>query len=228
MTNYNEWHGRNQLDNHVDSPWYEFVNRCLQPEMMDDKVVLEIGCGRGGFSISLTQKFPSVLKLFACDYSETALSIGEASTTKSGRLTWQKEDIQALSFPDDHFHTVISCETIEHVPRPMKALEEIYRVLKPGGRFILTCPNYFNLFGIWCLYRKMIGKPFTEGGQPYVNYLLLPSIYRKLKALGFQVEHFHTSEFIIPWRVPKTFFKERTPSAIEFLGSRTFYLMTKK
>ena len=99
---------------------------------------------------------------------------------ENSKITWQTEDIQRLSFDNESFDTIISCETIEHVPIP-KALSEIYRVLKPGGRFFLTCPNYFNLFGLWCVYRKIIGKPYTEGGQPYVNYILAPLIYGKLK-----------------------------------------------
>ena len=132
-----------------------------------------------------------------------------------------------MSFKDDSFDVVISCETIEHIPHPKKALEELYRVLRPGGKFILTCPNYFNLFGIWCLYRKIIGKPYTEGGQPYVNYILLPQIYGKLKKLGFKIEHFQASELVLPARVPKTFYGKKIPGNLKYFGSRTYYVMSK-
>jgi SAM-dependent methyltransferase len=199
----------------------------LKPSDVDHRTVLEIGCGRGGFSDYLIRQYPQIGKLYASDYSESALQIGRRRSGGLAKIVWQQEDVQNLSFGDQTFNTIVSCETIEHVPHPLRALAEMYRVLKPGGRVILTCPNYFNLFGIWCLYRKLIGKPYTEGGQPYVNYLLIPSIYGKIKMLGFTIEHFHSSELVLPARVPKTFYQAETPVWVRFFGSRTFYVLRK-
>ena len=49
-------------------------------------------------------------------------------------------DMQAIPFPDSSFDTVIHHNVLEHVPNDHKALTEIARVLKPGGRTILTVP----------------------------------------------------------------------------------------
>lgn len=223
---YNTWHTLHNAENDIDTPWHNFVKKVLSVKDINEKCVLEIGCGRGGFSHYIVFKYPAIKLLYACDYSESALEIGRAKFGTS-KISWQHEDIQRLSFPDKTFDTVISCETIEHVPSPLKALAEMYRVLKPGGRLILTCPNYFNLFGIWCLYRKMIGKPYTEGGQPYVNYILIPAIITKIKRLGFKIDHFHSSEFVVPARVPKTFYSHETPPLLKYFGSRTFYVLSK-
>lgn len=225
--NYNDWHKAHVEENDTSTPWHNFVKKALCSTDLDNKIALEIGCGRGGFSDYLLREYGNIGKLFACDYSESALAIGIARSWPSSKVAWQKEDIQNLSFADNFFDTVISCETIEHVPRPQIALQEIYRVLKPGGRFILTCPNYFNLFGIWCLYRKIMGKPYTEGGQPYVNYILVPRIYGKLNALGFHIEHYHSSELVLPARRPKTFYPVRVPQWLRFFGNRTYYILTK-
>jgi len=223
---YNTWHTLHNAENDIDTPWHNFVKKILSADDVNDKCILEIGCGRGGFSNYLVLAYPTVRLLYACDYSESALRIGKSKFSWP-KITWQQEDIQCLSFRDNTFDTIISCETIEHVQSPLKALAEMHRVLKPGGRLILTCPNYFNLFGIWCLYRKMIGKPYTEGGQPYVNYILIPFIMAKIKRLGFKIDHFHSSEFVIPARVPKTFYSHETPPLFKYLGSRTFYVVTK-
>lgn len=224
---YNTWHLSHSIDDDIETPWHNFVKETVDAENMNGREILEIGCGRGGFSGYLMTRFPSIRNLYACDYSESALEIGKHKNRHQDKIIWMKEDIQALSFANEMFDTVISCETIEHVPNPLKALEEIHRVLKPGGTFILTCPNYFNLFGIWCLYRKILGKPYTEGGQPFVNYILLPVIFRKLNALGFRISHFHSSEFVIPARVPKTFYPKGTPAWLKFFGNRTFYKLEK-
>ncbi len=48
-----------------------------------------------------------------------------------------------LPFPDSSFDTVVSTEVLEHVPEPQRALNEMRRVLKPGGHLILSTPMYW-------------------------------------------------------------------------------------
>ena len=49
--------------------------------------------------------------------------------------------LQDQHFPDDYFDAVISNHVIEHVYEPLDLMREIYRVLKPGGRFVFITPN---------------------------------------------------------------------------------------
>jgi SAM-dependent methyltransferase len=50
------------------------------------------------------------------------------------------QDIESMSFPDASFDAVICLEVFEHVGNPFRAAAEIKRVLKPGGRLLLTTP----------------------------------------------------------------------------------------
>ena len=51
-------------------------------------------------------------------------------------------EADTFPYPDEYFSTVLCCELIEHLRTdPMHALAEINRVLKPGGRLLLTTPN---------------------------------------------------------------------------------------
>jgi len=50
------------------------------------------------------------------------------------------EDLQRLTYPDDYFDFILTSETLEHVPDPVRAYHEIYRTLKPGGYHIFTIP----------------------------------------------------------------------------------------
>lgn len=67
------------------------------------------------------------------------------SSDLSSRLAGQKMDITAINEPDDSFHVVICNHVLEHVLEDVKAMRELYRVLKPGGFAILQVPLSFKL-----------------------------------------------------------------------------------
>src|SRR5262249_24222320 len=55
------------------------------------------------------------------------------------------EDVQALTLPDASVGTVLALSTFEHVPHFWRGLEEVRRVLKPGGALLMACPFYFHI-----------------------------------------------------------------------------------
>lgn len=54
-------------------------------------------------------------------------------------------DMRSLPFDDDHFDSVLSVQSLEHVPDPERAVEQIARVLKPGGTAMIVTPNRLTL-----------------------------------------------------------------------------------
>jgi SAM-dependent methyltransferase len=54
-------------------------------------------------------------------------------------------DAQALGFTDASFDVVLCTEVLEHVPEPQRAIDEMFRVLKPGGRLLLTTRFLFPI-----------------------------------------------------------------------------------
>ena len=54
-------------------------------------------------------------------------------------------DINSIPVPDASFDVILCTEVLEHVPEPIAALREMARILKPGGRLLLTAPAMSGL-----------------------------------------------------------------------------------
>lgn len=198
---YDDWHKQLHVDMELKTYWHKKVVRLSSPEQdFSQKRVLEIGCGRGGFACWLATQVHTPKEVVACDFSTTAVQMGQRYSKENNinNITWKEADIMNIPFPDNSFDTVISCETIEHVHDPAKAVKELARVLRPGGRLFLTTPNYFNFFGIYRGYRAIIGRPFQEAGQPINKFVMLPVTLRWLKRTGIKVETYGSEDILIP------------------------------
>jgi 2-polyprenyl-3-methyl-5-hydroxy-6-metoxy-1,4-benzoquinol methylase len=187
---YDAWHAQRAPDSGRGTPWHDLVaTHLVWSTMVTGKRVLEVGCGRGGFSRWLASQPGPPTTHVAADYSATALAIARAAAVASAaaRVRWEQQDIQALTFPSASFDTVISCETVEHVERPAEAIAELGRVLAPGGVLLLTTPNYLSALGLYRLYRKLSGRTYGEEGQPINRWVFLPLTLSWIARSGLRV-----------------------------------------
>ena len=187
---YEEWHSLFPVDVEANTPWHKMLRRYLLPEQhLADKRVLEIGCGRGGFSCWLASQPQAPRQIVAADFSTAAVQMGQqyARRMELSGITWEVADIQSIAHPDCSFDTIISTETIEHVPQPSQALAELSRLLRPGGRLFLTTPNYLGPIGLYRLYLSLRGRKFTEEGQPINNFMLFPLTQKCVRRSGLRI-----------------------------------------
>jgi 2-polyprenyl-3-methyl-5-hydroxy-6-metoxy-1,4-benzoquinol methylase len=185
---YEKWHSQLDIDASNDTPWHRIVRSYLPLEALKGKSILEIGCGRGDFSCWLASQLDGSAHLIAADFSLTAVSKGRDYAQSVGLcLDWQVMDIQNIACAGSSFDVIFSCETIEHVPDPCRALRELARVLKPGGALFLTTPNYLNVMGMYRGYMRIKGTPFTETGQPINNFVMLPRTLNWVRSAGLQI-----------------------------------------
>ena len=163
--------------------------------------IFEIGCGRGGFSCWLARQTPRPAAIVAADFSNTAVRKADAFARAEDLpgLHWLVGDIECLPHPTGSFDLVVSCETIEHVPDPQRALGELARVLRPGGRLYLTCPNYFSPVGLHRIYLWCCRRHFSEEGQPINQFLLLPRTRAWVKRAGLRVLTVDAAGFYLPF-----------------------------
>lgn len=102
--------------------------------------ILEIGCGGGKNAAELRRMFPSA-KVTAIDYSE--VSVAAATKYNKGdiitkRMQVMKADVSALPFADASFDLATAFETIYFWPGPLESFKEVYRILQPGGIFMIV------------------------------------------------------------------------------------------
>ena len=93
-------------------------------------------------------------------------------------------DAQTLPFADKSFDVVVSCETIEHLPRVRAAISEMYRVTRPGGRLFLTTPNYFNFMGLYEIYAHY-RHPGRKDDQPFDRRQWFPQVHKWTRQAGW-------------------------------------------
>lgn len=187
---YDAWHARYPVDAESDAPWHRLVKQHLDASRdLRGRRVLEIGSGRGGLAVWLAQQPERPALLVAADFAHTAVRMGRDFSRQRGvpGIRWVVGDIQRIASPDGAFDTVISCETIEHVPDPPLALRDLARVLKPGGRLYLTTPNYLGPMGLYRGYLRLTGRRYTEEGQPINHLVALPRTLAWVRRAGLRV-----------------------------------------
>ncbi len=99
------------------------------------KQVLEIGTGNGAEGVMFARNGAHYTGV---DLTEAALEATRKHFAVMGLTgTFQKENAEHLSFPDESFDWVFSHGVLHHTPNTQAAINEVYRVLKPGGRAII-------------------------------------------------------------------------------------------
>ncbi|MBM3846740.1 MAG: class I SAM-dependent methyltransferase [Verrucomicrobia bacterium] len=116
------------------------VNSFVPKILVEGKSVLNVGCGYGWFELWATRS--GVARMAAIDVTESDLETARRHV-QDPRVEFKTGSAIEIPYPDRSFDTVVSWEVIEHIPRNTepKMFAEVARVLKPGGRFLLSTPN---------------------------------------------------------------------------------------
>lgn len=128
-------HKVGQQMNEVNEPLYDLILEIMQPK--DNEAILEIGFGNGRFFNRLFSQANN-LQVSGIDYSKEMVAEAKQYNEEyiaSGKLNIEKGSSDNLPFPANTFDKVFCNNVIYFWESPEKHLNEIHRVLKPGGNF---------------------------------------------------------------------------------------------
>jgi len=112
---------------------------------LNDKVVLDVGCGNGIYTLTIATYAKQVVGI---DINKKALY--QALTNQVGCNTLKVHFVlmsaEALGFLKDYFDVVVCIETLEHIQKQQDALRRVHTLLKDGGKLVLYVPNKFYPF----------------------------------------------------------------------------------
>ncbi|GEM_PF-3363307 len=154
--------------------------------------ILDAGCGMSSWTNVKLRK----------EYNISGVD-GEPDAIAVCKILYKGKDYKVGDLYDlkgykkDTYDGIIMREVIEHFITPEKAVKEVYRILKPGGYYILTTPNYSSLLLhiIENTYNRFFGgpcKPYKDDVHPSK---FKPNTLRKLLEKYFVIEKLETIDY---------------------------------
>jgi len=156
--------------------------------LLPNSKVLDVGCGEGRhifgslheyrdvFCIGLDQDIPSL------DKCKEGLEFFKE--LDSGATVFLQGSVYKLPFEDNSFDLVICAEVLEHLEDYHAAIDEIYRVLKPEGKFLPSVPSYWPEKICWTLSTEYQNMP---GG--HVRIFKKRQVINEIINHGFEYDH---------------------------------------
>lgn len=181
---------------------FDFIAKAVN---RPDTVFLDVGCGSAAHSMRLARHGYFV---HAVDFSESVVANAQrnvAARDLDERIKVSREDILDMTFADGEFDNVLCWGVMMHMPDPERAIAELDRVLRKGGKLVFSEANAYSMQSIvFRILRKLLGKKNTrskwtpagvenwedsEAGELLTRQANIPWLEKQLRDRGYQITH---------------------------------------
>lgn len=170
------------LSMNIDKSWRKTAMRSIAD--CKKELLLDVACGTGDFSIAAHKA--GVRQVIGVDISENMVEIGRKKIKErglDGHIALMAGDSECLAFDDNHFDAVTVAFGVRNFEHLEQGLQEMWRVLKPGGKVVIlefSMPEHFPMKQLYKFYFRYILP--TVGGMISGNkgaYTYLPESVMK-------------------------------------------------
>ena len=150
-------------------------------QLKPSNCILDVGTGTGLVALRVARVLTGG-RVIGIDHSPGMIEQACAKARRSGLgevVTFRLSDAEQLEFPDQSFDVVFSLYALFHFPEPLRALGEMYRVLRPGGHVVIgvgSGPTPFSRKGIRQGARRVVDFVAAARGR----LLTAPQFLRRL------------------------------------------------
>jgi len=135
--------------------WFKWVFDMLA-KLPDNARILELGCGHALLWKENVHRIPAGWNVTLSDLSSGMLDAAWRNLVVTGRaFKFEEIDAQSIPYGDETFDAVVANHMLYHVPDRPKAIAEVHRVLKPGGRLIATTVGENHMHEIMDWFRRV-------------------------------------------------------------------------
>lgn len=142
-----------------DKGWRKKGIAYLQP--FAPQIILDIATGTGDLAIAMRKRL-NARQVIGADISEGMMSIGKEKAREAGfedSVLFEQQDCLSLTYPDNRFDAVTAAFGVRNYEHIEQGIQEMYRVLKPGGHVMileLSTPEHFPMKQLFAIYSKWI------------------------------------------------------------------------
>ncbi len=158
------------LNNVMSLGLHKFIkDRCIKNiNIKPHDNVIDLCCGTGDIA-GLIKKYQPQANVTGIDFSENMLEIAK---NRNDGVKYYQGDVTNLPYPDNTFDVVTMGFGLRNIQNAEKAVEEVYRILRPKGRFLHLDFGEKNIASkIYDFFTPLIVRSFTENTFPY-KYLI--------------------------------------------------------